>query len=340
MSLLRTPVILAPMAGGISTPELAIAAGRGEALSFLAGGYLPPEDLIEQIQQVGSVEDRFGVNLFVPPPASAVVANAVIEDYRELIQPTADRFGLDLRTATDLDAIRIDDSFDEKIDYLLAQPVPAVSFTFGLPGKEVLDALRQRQSVLIATVTNPAEAMQACLADVDVLCVQAASAGGHRSTFGNYAGSTLSLVELLRAVGDVANVPMIAAGGIAGPAQVHQALSAGAIAVQAGTAFLAATESGAAAVHKAALTAPGACTTVSRAFSGRPARGISNEFMLKYDFAAPAAYPQVNALTGPLRKAAAAANDPSAMSLWAGEGHRSARSVSAEQIAQELLHGL
>lgn len=133
---------------------------------------------------------------------------------------------------------------------------------------------------------------------------------------------------------------MIAAGGIAGPDQVHQALSAGAIAVQAGTAFLAATESGAAAVHKAALTEPGATTAVSRAFSGRPARGISNDFMADYDSVAPAAYPQVNALTGPLRKAAAAASDPSAMALWAGTGHAQASTASAEQIAQELLAGL
>ena len=339
-SLLRTPVILAPMAGGVSTPELALAAGRGGALSFLAGGYLRPEELAEQVRRVGAVQDRFGVNLFLPPPASAVVATSVIEDYRQLIQPTADRFGLDLAAATDLDELRIDDSFAEKVDYLLANPVPAVSFTFGLPSKAVLDALRERQTVLIATVTNPAEAMQACMADVDVLCVQAASAGGHRGTFGNYAGSTLSLVELLRAVGEVATVPMIAAGGIAGPGEVHQALTAGAIAVQAGTAFLAAAESGAAAVYKAALTAPGASTAVTRAFSGRFARGISNDFMAEYGSAAPAAYPQVNALTGPLRKAAAAANDPSAMSLWAGQEHQRTSTATAEHIAHELLDGL
>lgn len=200
LALLRTPVILAPMAGGISTPELAIAAGRGYALSFLAGGYLPPGVMAAQLEQVAAAQDRFGVNLFVPPPASALVANSIVEDYRQLIQPSADRFGVDL-AATDLGAIRIDDWFEEKLDYLVANPVPAISFTFGLPHKRFLDALRQRESVLIATVTNPAEAMQACIAGVDVLCVQAASAGGHRATFGNYAGSTLPLVELLRAVG-------------------------------------------------------------------------------------------------------------------------------------------
>ncbi len=341
MHLLHTPLILAPMAG-VGTTELALAAARGEALPFLAGGYRRPEEFIDQITAFNdaSPDGRFGVNLFVPPPADALVATATIEDYRRLIQPEADRFELDLAAATDLDAIRIDDWFTDKIDYLLAEPVPAVSFTFGLPERAVLDAIRSRGTVLIATVTNPAEAIQACEAEVDLLCVQAASAGGHRGTFGNYAGSTLPLTQLLRAVADVASVPMIAAGGISGPADVAAALTAGALAVQAGTAFLAADESGAPAAHKAALTAAGARTEITRVFTGRAARGIANRFMASFSDAVPAAYPQVHAVTSPLRKAAAAAGDTSVMAMWAGTGHQRASTGSAEQIATDLLRAL
>ncbi len=338
LELFRTPLVLAPMAGGISTVELALAANRGLALSFLAGGYQRPEQLADQIVRFRAAADDqpFGVNLFVPASPSDVVATSVIEGYREAIRPEAQRLGVDL-AGVDLASIRIDDWFEDKVGYLLAHPVPAVSFTFGLPDQSILQALGRAGSVLIATVTNPAEALQASAAGVDLLCVQAAAAGGHRATFGNYSGSTLELPELLRAVGDVAGVPMIAAGGIASRQDLGDALDAGAFAVQAGTAFLAAAESGASAAHKAALTAPGAETAITRAFTGRPARGIVNDFMRAHQAEVPAAYPQVHALTRPLRQAGAAAGDISVQALWAGTKHRQSSRASAEQIARDLL---
>lgn len=338
--LTRTPLILAPMAG-VGTVELALAANRGQALAFLAGGYQQPAEFANQIERFRTADANahFGVNLFVPASASDIVAISKLENYRRLIQAEADRFGIDL-SEIDLGAVRLDDWFADKVEYLLEHPVPAVSFTFGLPDKAVLDGLRDVGTVLIGTVTNPAEAMQACAAGVDLLCVQSVAAGGHRGTFGNYPGSTLALPDLLRAVGDVASVPMIAAGGIASSRDVAAALKAGARLVQVGTAFLAAAESGAAPAHKVALTAQGSRTAITRTFTGRAARGIANKFMTTFEATVPAAYPQVHALTSPVRRAAAAAGDLSAMSLWAGTGHHQAGTGSAEHIARDLLRDL
>jgi nitronate monooxygenase len=334
VALLSTPLIAAPMAGGVTTVDLALATTRGQAFSFLAAGYKTPEAMAAEIAAFRSATPApFGVNLFLPSPA--LVPAADLDKYRRLIQPEADRLGVALGTPG-----RTDDWYAEKLELLLADPVPAVSFTFGLPSAEVVTALHKAGTVVIGTVTNPAEAVEAYETDIDVLCVQSAAAGGHRATFGNYPGSTLAMPDLLRAVGDVAGVPMIAAGGIASSEHIARALHAGAVAVQVGTAFLAAAESGAPAAHKAALAASQARTAVTRAFSGRPARGLMNRFMKAYEAAAPAAYPQVHDMTVPIRRAGAAAGDSSVMALWAGTGHQQARTDSAQQIADDLLRRL
>lgn len=332
MRLLGTPLILAPMAGGISTAELVLAASRGGALGLWPAGYRNPDQLAEDLsglRQAGATLG--GVNLFVPAQ-NVAVSNEAVEAYGRLIAPEADRHGVRLGSTG-----RTDDWFADKVAVLIADPVPAVSFTFGLPCRSAMAALRAAGSVLIATVTNPAEARAATEAGMDALCVQAGIAGGHRATFGNYAGSTLPLSRLLPAVRQVSPLPLIAAGGISSAAELGAALRAGAVAAQVGTAFLAAPESGTSDAHRAALTAPGARTGVTRAFTGRPARAIVNDFLLRYGDDAPVAYPEVHALTAPLRRAGAARGDASVLAMWAGTGHVRARNSSAEQIAADLL---
>lgn len=332
MRLLGTPLILAPMAGGISTAELVLAASRGGALGFWPAGYRTPDQLADDLSALRQAGATIGgVNLFVPAQ-SAEAGGEAVDAYARLIEPEAARRGVRLGSAS-----RADDWFADKVAVLTADPVPAVSFTFGLPPRSAMAALRAAGSVLIATVTNPAEAKVATDLGMDALCIQADVAGGHRATFGNYAGSTLPLSKLLAAVREVSPLPMIAAGGISSAAELSVALRAGAVAGQVGTAFLASSESGASSAHRVALTAPGARTAVTRAFTGRPARALVNEFLLRYGAEAPAAYPDVHALTAPLRRAGAAAGDAAVLAMWAGTGHARARNSSAEQIASDLL---
>jgi nitronate monooxygenase len=315
------------MAGGPSTTELVIAAASAGALGFLAAGYKTPEAMAAEIASVrAATADPFGVNVFVPgvPYADA----GALTKYLESLGTTA-AVGA---------ATWDDDGFEGKVAVLLEDPPPVISFTFGCPAAEVISALRDCGSVVAVTVTSPGEAAIATAAGADALCVQGFEAGAHRGTFVNddAPGRDRGLLSLIGEVSVVTGLPQIAAGGIMGPRQVQAVLAAGALAAQCGTAFLRCQESGAHPLHKAALADPRyTATTLTRAFSGRPARGLVNQFILDHADT-PAAYPEINNATRPLRAAAAAGGDTERMSLWAGQGYRSA----AEQPAGEIIERL
>jgi nitronate monooxygenase len=325
--LLRRPIVVAPMAGGPSTAELVVAAGRAGALGFLAAGYKTPATMAAEIAAVRAASrDPFGVNVFVPGLPCA--------------DPGAlDRYLAALRGVGPLgDATWDDDCFDGKVAALLADPPPVTSFTFGCPAAEVISALQEAGSLVAVTVTSPGEAALAAAAGADALCVQGYEAGAHRGTFANddEPGRDYGLLALIGAVAGVTGLPQIAAGGIMGARQARAVITAGAVAAQCGTAFLRCPESGAHPRYKAALADPRYTATVlTRAFSGRPARGLVNGFIRDHRDA-PAAYPENNNSTRPLRAAAAAEGDTERMSLWAGQGYRSATEYPAAEIIERL----
>jgi nitronate monooxygenase len=131
----------------------------------------------------------------------------------------------------------------------------------------------------------------------------------------------------------VTDLPLVAAGGIADGSGVAAALAAGASAVQIGSALMLAPEAGTSAPHRAAL-AQQAPTALTRAFTGRRARGIVNRFLSEHDAFAPKAYPQIHYLTAPVRAAARAAGDADGINLWAGEAYHSAEPVPAAELVE------
>jgi nitronate monooxygenase len=235
-----------------------------------------------------------------------------------------------------------DDEWNEKIADLVERPVAVVSFSFGCPSAQLVARLRDAGSQVWITVTDEHEAAVAVRAGADRLIVQGAEAGAHRGTFTNDVSLDVTgrgLLDLLEAVRRVTDLPLVAAGGIMSADDVDAAVGAGAVAVQCGTAFLRCPESGAHPVHKAALADPRfERTAMTRAFSGRPARGLVNEFMLAHPDA-PAAYPEINNATRPLRAAAAAAGDVHRLSLWAGAGHRQATDRPVAEVVRMLCGG-
>ena len=329
---LALPIVQAPMAGGGSTPELAAAVSGAGGLGFLAGGYLTVAALADQIQALRELTDQpFGVNLFVPgdPAADA----AALASYRDRLAAEAARYGAVLGNP-----VADDDGWASKLALMRQTAVAVVSFTFGCPHRDVIAALKRHEIEVVVTVTSAEEGAHAAACGADAICVQGPEAGGHRATFDNAdRPMDVGLLPLLRQVAAVVDVPMVAAGGLAHGRDVAGVLAAGAAAAQLGTVFLACPESGANPLHKAALTDPSySGTAVTRAFSGRPARGLTNRFLVDHSGAAPAAYPHVHHLTRPLRAAAAQAGDPAAMSLWAGQGYRLARQLPAADLARSL----
>ncbi|MEW2081217.1 nitronate monooxygenase [Streptomyces sp. NPDC005283] len=333
--LCRYPIVQAPMAGGASCPQLAASVSDAGGLGFLAAGYKTADGMYQEVKQIrGLTGQPFGVNLFMPQPNTA--DPAAVGVYRQQLAGEAAWYETPLG---DPDSGR-DDGYEAKLAILLDDPVPVVSFTFGCPTRDVLDSFAKAGTFTVVTVTTPEEAQAAQWAGADAVCVQGIEAGGHQGTHRDDPaadGSGIGLLSLIGLVRETVQLPVIAAGGLMRGGQIAAVLAAGASAAQLGTAFLVCPESGANVLHKQAMTNPlFVRTELTRAFSGRPARGLVNRFMREHGPYAPAAYPQVHHLTSGLRKAAAKAGDPQGMALWAGQGHRMARELPAGQLVDVL----
>ncbi|HEY2271671.1 MAG TPA: nitronate monooxygenase [Jatrophihabitantaceae bacterium] len=334
---MTVPLVGAPLSGGPTTPELVDAVNRAGGLGFLAAGYKTATAISEQIDVVRAFGRPFGVNVFAPNPLR--VDADEFAAYAARIAPDAARYGVDLGAPQ---PIEDDDHWHEKIDLLASDPVPVVSFTFGLPDAPTIDTLRRAGSLVLLTVTSPDEARAAAARGPDGLVVQSSAAGGHSGTLTpRLPVPAVSLPDLVRAVRAATDLPLVAAGGVGTGADVAGALAAGAVAVAIGTLLLRTDESGASATHRAALADPARTeTVVTRAFSGRPARGLRNAFTDAHSNAAPFGYPALHHLTIPMRRAAAAAGDPERVHLWAGTGFGRTTEGPAAEVVATLARGL
>ena len=323
---LTHPIIQAPLAGGPSTPDLTVAVSEAGGLGFLAAGYRSAEAVRADIRAVREQTDApFGVNLFAL--REQAVDRRALSEYVERLGPAAGEPRFE------------DDDWQAKLDVLRDERVPVASFTFGCPAREEIAGLRRLGTEVWVTVTSPAEASAAAAAGADALVAQGTEAGGHRASWvdGDDA-EQLALLPLLRLVAQaVPGPPLVAAGGISDGAAVAAALAAGASAAQVGTAFMRAAEAGTHPSHRAAL-AEQAPTALTRAFTGRQARGIVNRFMVDHPDA-PIAYPHIHHATAPLRAAARERGDAEAFNLWAGQAHSLATEAPAAEIVRKLSEG-
>lgn len=320
---LSIPIISAPMAGGPSTPELALAVSQAGGLGMLAGALLDVDALATQVKALREVV--FGVNLFLPDDPTG----ADVESYAATLLPWFEKYDVEPGSMP-----RRDDFYSEKFRWLIEHPVPLVSSTFGTFSAAEVEALHQVGTEVWCTVTSAEEAREADVNGVDALVVQGPEAGGHRGSFDGSAPEA-PLNDVLTAVREASSLPRIAAGGLMDGHDVAPLLVSGAAhAAQLGTAFLNTPEAGTRKVHREQLTAT-ADTAVTRAFSGRPARGIVNEFMLANSEDAPLAYPDLHYLTAPMRAKAGSAGDHSALSMWAGTGHARTEAKPAAELLTE-----
>ena len=317
-------VVLAPLAGGPSTPELAAAVANAGGLGFVAAGYLEPKELATRIARARELTaGPLGVNLFVleeQPVDNDVVAAYARELEHEGAPVGEPRFD--------------DDRFAEKLAILIDAGVEVVSTTFGPPPPELVDAAHAAGMAVWATIASIDDARRVAACGADALVVQGSEAGGHRASFDDADECDVPLLELLAGLRGAVDLPLVASGGIVDRATAEAARAAGAVSVQAGTAFLLCPEAGTSAPHRQAV-ARGGPTAITRAFTGRRARGIVNSFMREHPNA-PSAYPHIHYLTAPLRAAARAAGDTERINLWAGTRVDLARAAPAADVVAEL----
>lgn len=322
-------VHVAPMAGGPSTPALVAAAARAGSFAQLAAGYRTPDSVAAEIAAVRAAgTTAFGVNVFAPTPVP--IDDTEYDRYRSLL---AHEPG-----ATAVAKREDDDAWHEKVALLLDDPVPVVSFTFGLPDVTTVQAFRRRGTVTVQSVTDPDEARAAEDLGVDALVVQGIAAGGHSAVLDPARVlAELPLPDLVRAVVASTTLPVVAAGGIGSRDDVVAALAAGASATAVGTFVLRTDEAGTSDTHRSALADPVFQeTALTRAFTGRPARALVNDFVRAHTDA-PLGYPALHHLTKPIRSTAAAAHDPQRLHLWAGRAWRDAPTGPVADALATLL---
>ncbi len=329
------PVVLAPMGGGPSTPELVAAVSNAGGLGSLAAAYSNTERIQQDIAAIRKLTTRpFAVNLF--SPEAQLPLKDGIDAVSAFLRPYHERLGL---KAPELPQKPIED-FDEQLEAVAKAAPPIVSFTFGLLPPKASQRLKSQGTYLMGTATTVEEARQLEKAGVDAVIAQGSEAGAHRGTFAVPAEDALiGTVALVPLVVHAVRVPVIASGGIMDGRGLVAALALGASAVQMGTAFLACKEAGTnAAYRKALMRGREDATTLTRAFSGRMARGLSNEFIERWNTSGleHLPYPWQNAFTQPMRRAAASAGDAGLLSLWTGQGVGMLRETTAAQLMNDL----
>lgn len=324
-------ILQAPMAG-ITTPELVSEVSNHGGIGNIGAGYLSISDITRFIQQVKSKTNHiFGINLFVPEETT--INQAELKQAKEKIKELVPVYSEDLP-----DEINITNIFNEQINLVIKEAVPIVSFTFGLPNSKVIDRLKKADIYVIGTATSVREALEVEKSGCDAVVVQGIEAGGHRGSF-TCEDALIGLMSLIPQVVDSVDIPVIAAGGIMDNRGVKAAKCLGASSVQLGSAFLMTEESSADDLHKAAiLNSVETDTVLTKAFSGKSARGISNEFIQKYENHTDQilAYPYQNSLTKNIRKLAKENKDKEFMSLWAGQSVRLSKKQTVKELIKEL----
>ncbi|OIK15680.1 nitronate monooxygenase [Bacillus sp. MUM 116] len=333
------PIIQAPMAGGPTTSRLVAAVSNAGGLGMIGAGYLNPAQVRHQIKEVKQITAKpFGINLFVPSIYQH--DEQKIKSAKDLLHPIEQVLGIE--THPKLPTYEQDlEIFHEQIQVVLEENVPVCSFTFGLPSQDILERLKKNSIHTAGTATTVHETILCQKAGMDFVVLQGSEAGGHRGTFINDPEQGLiGLMSLIPQAADHIHIPIIAAGGIMDARGIFAAKCLGAHAVQMGTAFLVCEESGASQIHKEAIIhAQEDQVVLTKAFSGKMARGVNNGFIesMKEKENNLPPYPIQNELTKGIRKASLATRNPDYMSLWSGQSPRLAKTLTVQQLMNQLI---
>ncbi|PEQ40511.1 nitronate monooxygenase [Bacillus cereus] len=333
----KNPIIQAGMAGAITTPDLVAAVSNGGGLGTLGAGYMSPEQIREAIYKIRELTDKpFGVNLLVTKEVK--IEEEKVKEANVLLEAVNRELGIEGERV-----LKLPKSYKAQLQVLLEEKVPVVSFAFQTLEKEEIDEFKKRGIKVIGTATHVAEAKVLAALGVDIIVGQGSEAGGHRGTFiGKEREAMIGTFALIpQLVAAVPHIPIVAAGGVMNGQGLVAAFALGAEAVQMGSAFLTSEESITHDAYKeAVLQSTDTSTTVTRAFSGKYARGIRNEFIERHEEKEEELpmYPVQNVLTSRIRQEAAKQNKEEYMSLWAGQASSLARIEPAQHVVKRVMN--
>ncbi len=335
------PIIQGPL-GGFSSQRLTAAVSNFGCLGSFGALSLEPSAIESVIAEIRSLTAKpFAMNLWVSMEDTGARSSDAAAFSRALshIAPHIEALGGTLPGFAAHKPIR----FEDQARVLLDANVPAFSFIFGIPPKEIMDEARKRRIVTLGAATTPDEAIALEEAGVDIVVASGFEAGGHRGSFLRSAEDSLTgTFSLVPQTVDAVKVPVVAAGGIADARGIAAAFALGAGGVQIGTAFLACEESGAQPHHREAiLSGKAGHTALTKGFTGRLARGIDNELLRTMNEPGTAIlpYPLQRSLMRNLALPAQKAGRTDLLALWAGQSANLARSPRASELLQSLVDG-
>lgn len=337
---LSHPIIQGPFGGGISTVRLLAAVSEAGGLGSYGAHNLSPGEIRDLAAEIRRATSRpFALNLWVSDhdPGGLEMRRDRFAENLSLFQPFYEKLGVKPPEFPAHPGPR----FAEQMEAVLEARPPVFSFVFGIPPAEILAECHQRGIVTLGAATTVSEALALEAAGVDLVLATGFEAGGHRPSFLRPAEESLmGTMALVPQVVDRVKIPVIAAGGIADGRGIAAALTLGAGAVQLGTAFLACEESGASALHRAQLfSAAAEDTALSRAFSGRLARFIRNEFIRTMEGRQQTIlpFPQQGWFTSFIKQAATEQGNRELMALYSGQGAPLLRHRKAGELMSQLI---
>lgn len=336
---LQWPIVQGPFGGGLSSHQLTVAVSNNGGLGSYGAHYMTPvqiETLCKDLR--AQTAKPFAINLWVSDhdEGAAETTPTQFEAYKAPLKPFYDTLGVPLPEFPK----KFGERFEFQVEAILKEKPPVFSFVFGVPPKEVLSECRKRGILTIGTAVTLEEALVLDQTDVDAIVVSGFEAGGHRGAFLKKAEESLvGTFSLIPQAADRIRKPLIAAGGIADGRGIAAAFILGAQGVQIGTAFLACEESNASPGHKALLHSKSLKPTkLTRAYTGRLARGIENELMRNFENVSPIApYPVQTWLTQKFKSAAIEQNKLEYIALWAGQSYPLTKHTNAQELMQSLI---
>lgn len=337
---IQYPIIQGPFGGGLSSSQLTLAVSEAGGLGSYGVHHLSPAEIRELGKSLHQKTQKpFALNLWVSnqDQDAASFSAKKFQQALELFQPYYRMLGIQAPTKPE----RFGYNFEDQIDAVLDVKPAVFSFVYGIPSREILQECKRRNIVTIGTITTVDEAQVMESAGVDLLVATGFEAGGHRVSFLRSSEDSLTgSFALIPTVAAKVKIPVIAAGGIANAKGIAAAMLLGAQAVQIGTAFLACEESNASHLHKQKLFSDEAkYTALTRAFSGRLARGIRNNFVDEWQTKASQIlpYPVQSWFTNSFKPAAIEQGRSDLMSLWAGQAAPLLKHQNATELFQELV---
>lgn len=333
------PIIQGPL-GGFMTQRLTAAVSNAGGLGSFGAHSLAPAAIADVIAEIRELTTKpFAMNLWVSMEDEGAFWSSE-ESFQRSLAPLADPIRILGGSLPSYEPYQ-PTSFEDQARVLLDAGVPVFSFIYGVPPKEILDECARKGIVRVGLATTPGEAVALENAGVDAVVASGSDAGGHRGSFLQSAGKSLTgTMSLVPQVVDAVSIPVIAAGGIADARGLVAAMALGAEGVQMGTAFLACRESGATELHRRLLLSGNAGQTdLTKAFTGRLARGINNQLMeaLNQPGVEVLPYPLQRFLLRNLTRLAEIAERADLLALWAGQGANLARIDDADSLVRQLV---